>query len=160
NLWWGQNAERIRLFENGELIAEEELSDGTPAAQEFSLELSGRANGSYEYTCELVNSVGTTECEPVTVEVTDAEPGTPMLSHDKRTGEGWCTRITGLWWGTKATESPLYEDGPLVEEQTLAAQPPNAQRIQPRLEHREPGTYSYVAELANEAGQTDSHPLT
>lgn len=160
NLWWGQNAERIRLFENGELIAEEELSDGTPAAQEFSLELSGRANGSYEYTCELVNSVGTTECEPVTVEVTDAEPGTPVLSHDNWSGDGSFTLTTDMWWGTNATEYRLYEDGTLVDEQTLAAQTPNAQRIQTRLEDREPGTYSYVAELANEAGQTDSHPLT
>ena len=160
NLWWGQNAQSIRLFENGELIAEEELTDATPAAQEFSLELTGRANGSYEYTCELVNPAGSTECEPVTVEVTDAEPGTPVLSHDNRTGEATFTLTTDLWWGTNATTYRLYEDERLIDEQTLAARTPDAQQATTTIEDRAPGTYSYVAELANDTGQTRSQALT
>src|SRR5699024_9929502 len=75
NLWWGQNANRVRVFENGELIGSSLLTDATPAAQEFSVEVTGRANGSYTYTCELENQHGVTECAPVTVQVTDAEPG-------------------------------------------------------------------------------------
>lgn len=160
NLWWGQNAQSIRLFENGELIAEEDLVDATPNAQEFSLALDGRTNGSYEYTCELVNSAGTTPCAPVTVEVTDAEPGMPVLSHDNWAGSGTFTLTTNLWWGTNATSYRLYEDGELVDEQSLSAQTPNAQRATTTVEGREPGTYSYVAELVNDAGHTRSQALT
>ena len=159
NLWWGQNARSIRLFENGELIAEEELTDDTPRAQEFSVAVDGRADGTYEYTCELVNSAGTTVCDPVTVEVTDAAPGTPDLSSSGPDAQGAVTLTADLWWGTNATRYRLYEDGELVDEQPLTAGTPAAQRARTVLEGRDPGTYSYVAELSNDAGATRSRAL-
>ena len=159
NLWWGQNAQSIRLFENGELIAEEDLTDATPQAQEFSVGVDGRADGTYEYTCELVNSAGTTECEPVTVEVTDAAPGTPELRSSGPDAQGALTLTADLWWGTNATTYRLFEDGELIDEQPLTASTPEAQQARTVLEGRAPGTYSYVAELGNDAGETRSQPL-
>ena len=159
NLWWGQNAQSIRLFENGELIAEEDLTDATPQAQEFSVAVDGRADGTYEYTCELVNSAGTTECEPVTVEVTDAAPGTPELRSSGPDAQGALTLTADLWWGTNATTYRLFEDGELIDEQPLTASTPEAQQARTMLEGRAPGTYSYVAELGNDAGETRSQPL-
>ena len=159
NLWWGQNAQSIRLFENGELIAEEDLTDATPQAQEFSVAVDGRADGTYEYTCELVNSAGTTECEPVTVEVTDAAPGTPELRSSGPDAQGALTLTADLWWGTNATTYRLFEDGELIDEQPLTASTPEAQQARTVLEGRAPGTYSYVAELGNDAGETRSQPL-
>ena len=159
NLWWGQNAQSIRLFENGELIAEEDLTDATPQAQEFSVGVDGRADGTYEYTCELVNSAGTTECEPVTVEVTDAAPGTPELRSSGPDAQGALTLTADLWWGTNATTYRLFEDGELIDEQPLTASTPEAQQARTMLEGRAPGTYSYVAELGNDAGETRSQPL-
>ena len=82
NLWWGENASLLRVYENGVLIATKPLTYAGVSAQSAVIPVTGKVNGSYVYTGELVNSKGTTTLTPVTVKVTQANPGTPVLSHD------------------------------------------------------------------------------
>nr|WP_255248043.1 DUF5689 domain-containing protein [Paenibacillus sp. 7523-1] len=74
NLWWGTNATEYRLYENDVLIDTQALKAATPSAQSAATDLSGRANGTYTYRAELVNSAGVTSTETITVQVTKALP--------------------------------------------------------------------------------------
>ncbi|WP_435367824.1 chitinase N-terminal domain-containing protein [Paenibacillus illinoisensis] len=74
NLWWGTNATEYRLYENDVLVDTQALKAATPSAQSAATDLSGRANGTYTYRAELVNSAGVTSTETITVQVTKALP--------------------------------------------------------------------------------------
>ncbi len=80
NLWWGSNGSLFTLYRDGELVATMPLSMATPNAQKSVVEIAGLGNGTYQFTGELVNSKGTTATKPLTVKVTDAAPGKPVLS--------------------------------------------------------------------------------
>ncbi|MGO4369236.1 chitinase N-terminal domain-containing protein, partial [Paenibacillus sp. MCAF20] len=160
NLWWGNNGTDFKLYENGELIELAQLTDNSPSAQSFKSHISNKANGTYVYTCELINSYGSTACAPYTVIVEDASPGKPVLSHNNWDGDGEFQIEMNMWWGTNATEYELYENGALVDSQMLVSQTPRAQSAMSALSGRTPGTYEYVAILRNEAGETASSKMT
>ncbi|MFE5340566.1 phosphodiester glycosidase family protein [Isoptericola sp. NPDC056578] len=162
DLWWGENATSLRLYEDGELIHTERLTHGGTDAQRVAVPVTGRPNGEYVYTCELVNAAGTTPCAgPHTVRVVDANPGTPVLSHDNHDGDGDYAVTTTKWWGTQATGYVLYEDGVEIDRQELVpGAGGEAQHATTAVTGREPGTYRYVAVLTNAAGETRSKELT
>ncbi|GAA1518792.1 hypothetical protein GCM10009761_21500 [Agromyces terreus] len=70
NLWWGQNATSYAFLENGEVVDEGELTAATPSSQRVTLDVSGKAKGSYEYTVEFRNAAGATSSKAITVKVT------------------------------------------------------------------------------------------
>ena len=161
NLWWGQNGTTFRLYENGVLVDTEKLVDRTPNAQHVAVHLTGRVNGTYVYTGELVNGKGSTATASFTVRVTDANPGTPYLSHDDGDADGSYTVTAHKWWGTNATTYRLYEDGTLIDTQTLpAGAGVGAQQGSTSVAGRAVGEHTYRAELANAAGVTSSALLT
>jgi len=160
NLWWGQNARSVRLLEGGVEVGTRDLVDATPSAQSASFDVTGKRDGAYVYTVELTNRFGTTTSAPLTVQVTHANPATPVLSHDNWDGDGTYTVTTNLWWGTNATGYRLYEDGRLVDAQALVAHGFDAQRASTRLTGRAAGTHVYRVELSNAAGATWSQPLS
>ncbi|MEU4223445.1 carboxypeptidase regulatory-like domain-containing protein [Nonomuraea sp. NPDC026600] len=159
NLWWGVNASAYVLYENGIEIARRDLSSASPSAQQATVAVSGRSNGTYTYTAELLNQAGVTATAPVTVVVTDANPAKAVLSSDNWDGDGGYTVRADLWWGTNATEYRLYEDGVLIDTRSLTAATPAAQRAATVLAARPPGSHTYVAELRNAAGATKTDPL-
>ena len=158
NIWWGANASRVTLYENGEPIETRDLVAAGPSAQAVAFPLSGRVNGSYAYSAELVNSRGTTWTDPVTVHVTHAEPARPVLSNDNWDGDGSYRVTANLWWGTNASSWRLLENGVEVASGELTAATPAAQRVDVDLTGRAPGSYEYVVEFANAAGVTASAP--
>jgi fibronectin type 3 domain-containing protein/lysophospholipase L1-like esterase len=160
NLWWGVNGSVFRLYENGEPISTSLLAPDSPKAQHVAVPVAGRENGTYVYTGELINAAGVTETSSVTVTVTDAAPARPVLSHDNHDRDGDFAVTSDLWWGTNATSYVLLENGEQIDEQTLEAASPKAQRARTAIEDRAPGTYEYVAEFRNAAGTTRSAPLT
>lgn len=160
NLWWGQNATKLRVFEDGVLIDTVPLTFGGTSAQVARVAVSGKPNGSYVYTGELVNSRGVTAVQPVTVKVKDAAPGAPVLSADNRDGDGSYTLTADMWWGTNATSYRLYEDGVLLKEGALAASSPAAQRVSVAVDGRSVGKHTYRIEFVNAAGSTASKTLT
>ncbi|PJJ65561.1 chitinase A-like protein [Compostimonas suwonensis] len=159
NLWWGENASSFRLFENGQLVGATPLTPGTPAAQHAGILITGRANGSYVYTGELVNSKGVREVGPLTVTVRDANPGSPTLSSDNWDGDGDYTVTANLWWGTNASSYRFLENGQVVAEGTLATASPQAQRAVLPVAGKTAGSYEYTVEFTNPAGTTTSRPL-
>jgi hypothetical protein len=160
NLWWGVNASVLVLYENDTEIARRDLRPATPAAQHATIPVTGRPNGTYVYTAELWNQAGITETAPVTVTVTDANPGKPVLSNDNWDGDGSYGVRTDMWWGTNATDYLLYENGNLVDTRRLDPATPAAQHAGTPVHGRPPGTYTYVVELRNPAGATRSAPMT
>ncbi|WP_194763146.1 glycosyl hydrolase 53 family protein [Microbacterium sp. UFMG61] len=160
NLWWGSNATKLRLFENGVLITTVPLTFGGTAAQTSQVAVAGKKNGTYVYTGELVNSRGTTAVQPVTVKVKDAAPGTPVLSADNGDGDGSYTLTADMWWGTNATSYRLYEDGVLISEGDMGANSPAAQRVAVPVADRAVGKHTYRVEFVNAGGSTQSKPLT
>ncbi|GAA1465820.1 fibronectin type III domain-containing protein [Microbacterium thalassium] len=160
NLWWGVNGSVFRLYENGELISTQLLEPHSPDAQITTVDVSGKENGTYVYTGELVNAAGSTETTSTTVTVKDAAPAVPKLSHDNRDRDGNYTVSADLWWGTNATTYKLYENGVLIDEQELVAATPGAQHASTYIAGRDPGAYTYVAEFSNAAGATSSKELT
>lgn len=160
NLWWGQNATKLRVFENGVLIKTVPLMFGGTGAQTAQIAVAGKANGSYVYTGELVNSRGVTTVQPVTVKVKDAAPGTPVLSADNWDGDGSYTLTADMWWGTNATSYRLYEDRVLISEGDMVANSPAAQRATVPVSGRSVGKHTYRVEFVNAAGSAESKTLT
>lgn len=160
NLWWGQNATKLRVFENGVLVKTVPLTFGGTSAQSAQIAVTGKTNGSYVYSGELVNSRGVTAVKPVTVTVKDAAPGTPVLSADNWDGDGSYTLTADMWWGTNATSYRLYEDGMLVSEGDMVANSPAAQRVTVPVADRAVGKHTYRVEFVNAAGSTRSKTLT
>lgn len=160
NLWHGVNGAVYRLYENGALISTTLLDADSPNAQVSTVDVSGKPNGTYVYTGELINAAGTTATSSVAVKVADAAPAAPVLSHDNRDKDGNYTVTANLWWGTNGTSYRLYENGVLIDEQALEAASPNAQQARTAIAGRAPGTYTYVAEFANAAGATSSKAIT
>ncbi|WP_285363762.1 glycosyl hydrolase 53 family protein [Microbacterium sp. LMC-P-041] len=160
NLWWGQNATKLRVFENGVLIKTVPLAFGGTSAQSAQIAVTGKANGSYVYSGELVNSRGVTAVKPVTVTVKDAAPSTPVLSADNWDGDGSYTLTADMWWGTNATSYRLYEDGMLISEGDMVANSPAAQRVTVPVADRAVGKHTYRVEFVNAAGSTQSKTLT
>lgn len=69
NMWWGTNAERYRLYENGDLIDEQFLESSTPQAQSAATEVTGREPGEYVFVSEFLNANGISRSAEVSVTV-------------------------------------------------------------------------------------------
>ena len=156
NLWHGVNGSVFRLYENGTLISTKLLEANSPKAQLTTVDIAGRANGTYVYTGELVNAAGVTKTTSTTVKVSNAAPAAPVVSHDNWDKDSNFIVTTNMWWGTNATTYRLYENGVLIDEQPLVAATPNAQKASTAIAGRASGTYVYVAEFSNAAGATSS----
>ncbi|GGL86779.1 exo-alpha-sialidase [Glutamicibacter protophormiae] len=156
NLWSGSNASQFILLEDGREIARKNLVPASPAAQQARVGIEGRKNGTYEYQGVLVNAAGSTKTAVLKVKVTDANPGTPVLSAKAGSSRGELTLTTDMWWGTNATSYQLFENGKLADSQELAAATPAAQHVVTVLSDRKPGTYEYQVKLGNDAGESSS----
>ncbi|MBD7956912.1 glycosyl hydrolase 53 family protein [Microbacterium sp. Sa4CUA7] len=159
NLWWGENGSSFRLYEDGVLVAVQPLSYRGVAAQTAAVPITGRRDGTYVYTGEIVNASGVTATRTVTVEVTDAAPGVPTLRSDNHDRDGRFTVTADLWWGTNATAYRFFADGALVAEGSLDARTPQAQHARLEVTGAPRGTHLYRVEFSNAAGTTSSSTL-
>lgn len=156
NLWWGNNGSSYKLYEDGKVIKSALLTDATPGAQKVSVPVEGKKNGTYTYELELTNRFGTTKSNVLTVNVTDAAPAQAVLSQDNWDRDGNYNVTMNLWWGTNASSYELYENGQLVDTQSLNAGTPSGQSAVTKISGKAPGTYEYQAVLKNAAGETST----
>lgn len=160
NLWWGTNGSLFKLYENGDLIKTVRLTAASPAAQTAVVPIAGRGNGTYVYTGELVNASGKSVTQAVAVTVKDANPATPVLSHDNWDGDGGYIVTANMWWGTNATSYTLLQDGAPIASGTLTAKTPTAQKVAVPVSGATKGTHVYTVRFTNDAGATTSAPLS
>ncbi|QHW29837.1 hypothetical protein GZH47_02635 [Paenibacillus rhizovicinus] len=156
NVWYGNNGNTYKLYENDVLIDTQTLTDNSPQAQSAATSISGRKNGTYTYYVELSNSFGTTRSKAMTVTVKDAAPGKPVLSNDNWDGDGSFNVSMNMYWGTNGSAYRLYENDVLIDEQSLAAHTPQAQSAVTAISGRAVGVYTYRCELVNDAGAASS----
>ncbi|MFF9565168.1 fibronectin type III domain-containing protein [Leifsonia sp. NPDC014704] len=159
NLWYGTNGSLFTLYQNGKPVGSKRLTMSTPNAQSAAFDITGLPNGTYVFTGKLVNSHGSTEAKPVTVNVTDANPGKPVLSQDNWDLDGNYVITADMWWGTNATSYRFIEDGREISKGDLTAKTPAAQHVQLKVSGRTLGTHKYVVEFSNAAGTTASEPI-
>jgi hypothetical protein len=161
NLWWGTNGTLFKLYENGSLVAAVPLKASSAAGpQTASVPLTGRVDGRYVYTGELVNAEGRTAVRPLAVTVKDAAPGTPVLSSDDWDRDGTFTLAADLWWGTNATSYTFREGSTVIGSGSLNAATPDAQRATVAVSGAAPGTHTYTVTFTNAAGSTTSKALS
>ena len=159
NMWWGNNGEIYKLYENDILIDTQTLMDRSPNAQSTVTAVTYKKNGSYRYYAELTNSYGTTRSDVRTVNVTQAAPAKPILSNDNWDGDGNFSLSMNMWWGTNGTTYRLYENGILVDTKKLTGASPQAQSTVTAIQGKPVGTYEYRCELINYAGATSSETM-
>ena len=157
NLWSGTPGSFYRLYENGTLVATRALATAsTPQSVETTF--ANKANGTYVYRAELINSKGATATTTTTVTVTDAAPGKPIVSHDNWDHDGTFTVTANMWWGTNATSYTFLLDGVVVAEGPLTPNTPKAQSTQVTLSGLATGTHRLKVVFANVNGSTESDP--
>ncbi|MGL5615537.1 MAG: glycosyl hydrolase family 18 protein [Sarcina sp.] len=122
NMWWGENGDSWKLYENGKLIHEEKLINKSPNQQSASFKVNNNAKGTYSYYCELINSGGVSTSGTINVTVTKGEttvikPGIPTGLIGASLGENL---INVKWNGVNtATSYDLEVDGNIVNVTTL-----------------------------------------
>ena len=92
--------------------------------------------------------------------MTDAAPGTPVVSTDQRKGASSFTATANLWWGTNATSYRFELDRVVVGSGSLVAATPSAQVASVKLSGVASGAHTLVAVFANANGETASKPVT
>lgn len=159
NLWWGNNATAYKLYENGVLVDSQPLTGKTPDPQSAVTAITGKKNGVYHYVAELSNVHGTTRSEGIIVNVQHAAPSKPALAADNWDGDGTFMLTMNLWWGTNGTSYRLYENGELIDTQTLNARTPQAQTAVTAISGKPQGVYEYRCELTNAVGSVMSDSI-
>lgn len=121
--------------------------------------------GSHTFIATAVNNAGLSTTEQVIIVVNGPQkatgiPGQPVLSNNNGQDTGLLDgdyQITmNLWWGNNGTIYKLYENGTLIDTQTLRDDSPTTQTAVTSITGKENGTYTYTAELTNSFGTTVS----
>jgi plastocyanin domain-containing protein len=159
NLWWGVNGQLFKLYQDGTLVKSVRLTMMSPLGQRAVVPIDGLTNGTYTFTGELENSQGTTATQPLTVKVTDASPGTPVLSASAPRA-GSFTLSADLWWGTNATSYTFREGATVIGSGSLTAATPGAQHASVAVTGAAAGTHTYTVTFTNAAGSTTSKRLS
>lgn len=159
NLWHGTPGSFYRLYENDVLVSAQRLDSINTSSQSATTTFTGKANGTYKYRAELVNSKGVTETKRTTVVVKDAAPAKPVVSTDNWDQDGSFVATANLWWGTNATSYTFKLDGQVVGEGQLTAATPNQQKAQVSLQGVPAGTHSLIVVFTNANGSTESKPV-
>lgn len=74
-MWYGNNASKWEVYENGNLFYSANITDNSPNQQDASLDVSAKPNGTYNYYTKLTNKFGSSTSDTITVTVTKGAAG-------------------------------------------------------------------------------------
>ncbi|MGL4799946.1 MAG: glycosyl hydrolase family 18 protein [Cellulosilyticaceae bacterium] len=173
NMWWGENGDQWKLYENDKEIHAASLTPNGTQAQSGAYKVEKRDAGTYKYKVELINAAGKAVSNEVSVEVKGTsgggggqppvatqKPSAPAVAHDNWDNDGNYNITFNMWWGVNGTEWKLYENGTLIHTAALTANGNSAQSGSQAFTGKAPGSYTYKVELINEAGATTSNEVT
>jgi GH18 family chitinase len=167
NMWWGENGTQWKLYENGTLISTQSLTANSPNSQSSTVSITGKANGTYRYRAELINSSGAASSDEIAVSVTSGssngdsnstKPLAPAISVDSAQNYGTYNLTVNIPSNSKATNLKVYEGSVIIRDTTVNAT--SAATISIAMTGKTVGTYSYKAVLTNTAGSTESAVIT
>ncbi len=69
NMYQGNNATSLILYENDEVLAVKQLKDNTPYAQSGSVSITAKYEGMYKYKCEIANDFGTVSSSSIWINI-------------------------------------------------------------------------------------------
>ena len=151
----GENGSSFRLYENGRPPRRGPLTYRGVTAQSAVVQISGRVNGTYVYTGEVVNTPASTATQAHHREGHRCAPGTPVLSHDNRDNDGTFTVTGDHLVGHQCHVVPFLPGRRVVSEGTLAAQDAGRPARNPALS---PG--SHVANTSTESNSQTPRACT
>ncbi|GGA46557.1 chitinase N-terminal domain-containing protein [Paenibacillus physcomitrellae] len=151
------------------VTSEQLLLDGQPIVSSQNISAAGLGIGSHTVKYIVTDAAGNTAEQSYTFQVSGktlatGAPAKPVLSsnsgYKNGLSDGSYTVTMNLWWGNNGTTYKLYENGMLIDTQTLSDVSPSAQTVSTDVQGKPNGTYVYTAELTNKFGTTKSDPLT
>ncbi len=154
DLWWGEPAQTVELFRDGDSLGVVTLDPGTD--QHTQIDIDGLANGQHTFGCKVRGPGGSAECEPLVVTVTQAAPGALQITDDNWDGDGNLQLTASMWWGTNGTSYRVLQDGQEIAAGPLAPSTPAEQSIAVDLAGLDVGEHTFMVEFANRFGSTSA----
>jgi len=167
---WEQDILKFELHSTDELsgvVSQKLLLNGQPieAVQTISAKELGAGEHVIEYRVE--DAAGNVASDRAVFQVkqpqANAAPGIPVLSDNNGSDTGLRDgdyKVTmNLWWGNNGSEFKLYEDGVLIQTIPLKEASPSMQTATIDITGKANGVYTYIGELVNAWGVSQSEPL-
>ncbi len=103
-MWYGNNGSKWEVYENGNLFYTAAISDNSPYQQDASLDVTGKANGTYNYYTKLINKFGVATSDAITVTVTKGGAGdtTPPTTPQSFVLTGKTSSSVSLSWAASS----------------------------------------------------------
>lgn len=167
---WEQDTLKFELRSTDELsgvITEQLLLNGQPIESGHSISAKELGAGEQVIEYRVEDAAGNVTSDRAVFQVKQpnaaAAPGIPTLSDDNGydTGlrDGDYKVTMNLWWGNNGSEFRLYEDGVLIQTVPLTEATPSMQTASVAIAGKANGVYTYVGELVNASGVSQSEPL-
>ncbi|MGL5067776.1 MAG: glycosyl hydrolase family 18 protein [Sarcina sp.] len=119
NMWWGENGTVCKLYENGKVIDEMNLTDNSPNEQKATFKITNKDKGTYKYKVELINAHGKATSSEISVNVTkklSGEVTKPTIPTNLKATANGSDSIIVSWNSVEGASSyDLEVDGKVFE---------------------------------------------
>lgn len=167
---WEQDILTFELHNTDELsgvTSQKLLLNGQPVEEGQVISAKELAAGDHVIEYLVEDAAGNVASNRIVFKVkqpnADAAPGIPVLSdnngNDTGLRDGDYKVTMNLWWGNNGSEFKLYEDGVLIQTIPLKEASPSKQTASVDITGKANGVYTYVGELINASGISQSEPL-
>lgn len=153
------NAASMTLFEGTASVYTQAVS--ATSASTITRNFTGKAPGSYSYSCQLTNSTGSTASNTANVTVEGQPVPVPLaatVSVDNATNTGSYTITVQVPANSNASSLTLYEGTAIALSQSITSSA--AQTVTKSYTGKAANVYEYTCQLTNSAGSSTSNKVT
>ncbi|MCY6959892.1 glycosyl hydrolase family 18 protein [Clostridium sp. ZC22-4] len=148
--------DKVKLYENNELILEEKLSDSS--SKDIIKNFKEKKKGTYTYTAEIINKYGSSKGNSIVVEVLDPNALiAPVISVDKEINIGNYKISIEVLENNKGNLIKLYENGVEVLSESIDGL--NKKVFTKEFKGKKIGEYTYKAEIVGKDNKIESNTL-